>query len=363
MRETICARLEGLFRERLGPSDFFVPVDQTSYLVVTPSSTPEEGLICCLRISYDLHTSLLGSCGMEHLDISRAECVGDDVLECRAFSRFEILQMAEKAELVLAPPGSGRLGTETSGLRPVQTVAVETIGSEIQFLPVWDAQFQVIRAYRCIYRRVSVAGAGMTLQEEARELSHVALMALSRVSDVLQSHLAQNERFIVNLPVSYAALTSPLARMEFIAACRRLPCELRPYLVFKIEGSPRGVPHSRLIDLVTTIGPFCRGVIAKVSCSERSFGSYCGVGLTALGLGLEAASFSQATAAIERLSAMAKREGLCAFVDDVPDKPTLLHALNAGVKWISGARVLPAVLEPGPLTRLSLDTLINEAVA
>jgi hypothetical protein len=151
--------------------------------------------------------------------------------------------------------------------------------------------------------------------------------------------------------------------MEFIAACRRLPCELRPYLVFKIEGTPRGVPHSRMIELVTAIGPFCRGVIAKVPRSESIFDSYRGIGLTALGVGLKSASFSQATVAIARLSGVAKQEGLCAFVDDVPDKPTLLYALNAGVKWICGTRVLPAVLEPGPLTHLTLDTLMNEAVA
>lgn len=362
MREGICARLEGLFRQHLGPSDFFVPVDQSSYLVVMPTSTPEEGQICCLRISYELHDSLLGSCGLEHLDVSRAESVGDDVLELRPFSRFELVQLAEKAELFLAPPGSDNLKGELCELRPPKA-APPPADIEIKFLPVWDSQFQVIRAYRCIYNRSLIGSAGLTLKEEARELAQTALTALTRVSEVLQGHLAHNERFMVNMTVSYAVLTSPLARMEFIAACRRLPCELRPYLVFKIEGLPHGVPQGRLIELVTAIGPFCRAVIAKVPRTEHALDIYRGVGLKALGMGLGSASLSSVSPAIERLCAVAKREKLYTFLDDVPDVPTLRFALEAGVTWISGAAVLPPVAEPGPLLHVTIDTLINKAAA
>lgn len=363
MRGSICARLEGLFRQHLGPSDFFVPVDQSSYLVVMPSSTPEEGQVCCLRISYELHNSLLGSCGLEHLDVSRAESVSDNVLELRPFSRFELVELVEKAELDLAPPGSSSLGEELCELRPLKVPPSPPADVEIKFLPVWDSQFQVIRAYRCIYNRTVIGSAGLTLKEEARELSQAALTALTRVSDVLQAHLARNERFMVNMTVSYAVLTSPLARMEFIAACRRLPCELRPYLLFKIEGLPPGVPHGRLIELVTTIGPFCRGIIAKIPRTEHALDIYRGVGLKAVGMGLGSASPSSASAAIERLCALAKREKLCTFLDDVPDVSILRFALEAGVQWISGAAVLPPVAEPGPLLHLTRDALINEAAA
>lgn len=361
MHEAICARLEGLFRQRLGSSDFFVPIDQTSYLVVMPSSTPEEGQICCLHISYELHTGLLGSCSVEHLEIACADCVSDDVLELRPISRLEIVQFADKADLVLAPPGSGRLGADIHELQ--QPAPPPPPAVDIKFLPVWDAQFQVIRAYRCIPRRTLLGSAGLTLKEEAHELSQVTLATLSRVSEVLQGHLAHHERFIVNMPISYAALTAPLARMELTSACRRLPCELRPYLMFKIENLPPGVTHSRMVELVTTIGPFCRGVIAKAPRTEQALDIYRGIGLKALGVGLEGAPFSLASLAIERLSSMAKRERLCTFVDDVPDVSTLLYAVNAGVKWISGRVILPAVTEPGPLMHLTLDTLINEAAA
>jgi hypothetical protein len=363
MREAICARLETLFRQRLGPSDFFVPVDQSSYLVVMPSSTLEEGQICCLRLSYDLHVSLLGACGVEHLEISRASSVSDDVLELCPFSRLEIVQMAEKAELALAPPGSGGLCADKNDLRALQLIPCRPIDVEIKFLPVWDSQFQVIRAYRCIYNRTAVGSAGLTLKEEAQELAQMALTALTRVSEVLQNHLAHNERFMVNMTVSYAVLTSPLARMEFIAACRCLPCELRPYLVFKLEGFPHGVPHGRLIELLTAISPFCGAVIAKVPRTEHAIDIYSGVGLKALGMGLGSASLSSASAAIERLCAVAKREKLCTFLDDVPDVPTLRFALASGVTWISGAAVLPPVIEPGPLLHVTLDALIDEVAA
>ena len=365
MREGIASRLEAILRLRLGPSDFFVPIDQSSYLVVMPLATPEEGQICCLRISYELHTSLLGSCGIEQLDIARAEAVGDDVLELRPFSRVELAELAEKADLFRAPPGGGGLGSSISDLLEPQTSPTFAlpVDFEIEFLPVWDAEFEVIRAYRCIQKHSVLDSILMSRQAAASELVQVTLAMLARTSAVLKSHLAHKGRFMVNLPISYAALTSPVARLEFTDACRNLPFNLRPYLLFKIEDMPVGVPHSRLVDLVATIAPYCRAVIAKAPRQEASLDIYRGTGLKALGMEVKSATFPQATAAIERLCCLTEQAGWHAFLDDVPNVATLRFALDAGVKWVSGAAVIGPVAEPGPLMHLRLDTLLNDAAA
>lgn len=365
MREPVCTRLEAMFRQRLGPSDFFVPISETSYLVVMPASTPEEGQIGCLRISYDLHASLLGSCGVEHLEIARAETVGDDVLELTQLSQGEIIQMAERAGLVLAPSGGGHLDFVGPNLRrhPARTSHKLPNDVDLSFHPVWDATYEVIRAYRCAVRRKYLGSVIENPADEARELAQTTLGTLDHVSDVLQNHLKRNERFIVNTPISYAALTTPLARMEFTAACRRLSCDLRPHLVFKIEDIPVGAPQSRIVELVTALVPFCRAVIAKVPWRERRLDIYRVIGLKAVGLGLDRVPQCVAVSEIERLCRYAARNRLVVFLDDVADTGILQLAMASGVQWLSGPSVAPAVLEPGPLVRLDRNTLLNNVAA
>ena len=81
MRETIYARLEAILRQKLGATDFFAQMTEASYLVTMPSCEPEDAHICCLRIAYELHSSLLGECRLSDLRISRlVQGDGDGVL-------------------------------------------------------------------------------------------------------------------------------------------------------------------------------------------------------------------------------------------------------------------------------------------
>jgi hypothetical protein len=62
VRPSIHQRLETILRQKLGPSDFFIQIDEVSYLVTIPGIEPEEAQVCCLRVAYELHTDLLGPC-------------------------------------------------------------------------------------------------------------------------------------------------------------------------------------------------------------------------------------------------------------------------------------------------------------
>ncbi len=365
MREAVCTRLEAMFRQRLGSADFFVPVDETAYLVVMPSSTPEEGQVCCLRISYDLHQSLLGSCGVEYVEIARADPVGDDTLELCPLSRSAIQQLADEVGLVFASTGSGSFDDEPVAVQPAPSQAAHKLPNDIDlsFHPVWDAQYQVIRAYRCAVQRKYLGSVTQSPVDDARELTQITLGTLDHVSEVLHSHLQRNERFIVNAPVSYAALTSPLARMEFTAACRRLSCSLRPHLVFNIEDLPVGAPQSRIVELVTTLVPFCRAVIVTVPWRERQLDIYRVIGLKAIGLGLDRVPQCMAMSEIERLCRYAARNRLVVFLDEVQNLDVLRGALDAGVMWLSGPAIAPPTLEPGPLVRLERDVLFRTVAA
>src|ERR1700733_2853782 len=70
--QSIYVRLETLLRQKLGPADFYVQLDETSFLVSMPSTTEEESQVFCIRVAHELHTSLLGRCEVKQLKIARA---------------------------------------------------------------------------------------------------------------------------------------------------------------------------------------------------------------------------------------------------------------------------------------------------
>ena len=362
IRPGVIARLETLLRQRLGPADFFVPIDEASYLVVMPGSTSEDGRICCLRIAYELFTSMLGPCTIEQLDIAHAEAVSDDVLETRPFRIAELVELAKKAELVLGPSPADAAHHELHSLAVPSSQPAPP--AELSYLPIWDAQYQVIRAYLAI-SKVNKRFSGIEANGQiARELSRQSLEVLDKSTRSLDIHLARGERFQLTIPISYEMLSSQVARMEFICTCRQLSGALRPYLAFRLEDIPVGVPQSRLVDLVATLAPFSGMLLAKVSAklSTYSIAAYQGIGLKAVGIGLNAIPESEQMREIDRLAAETKRLKLMAFLDDVSSLDILRYALERGINWLSGPAIVVAVDEPGPMKRLSAVQLAGNFV-
>jgi len=362
IRPGVIARLETLLRQRLGPADFFVPIDEADYLVVMPGSTPEDGQICCLRIAYELFTSLLGPCTIEQLDIAHAEAVDDDVLETRPFRIAELIEMAKKAELVLgpSPTDAAHLELHSLGVPSGQPALV----TELSYLPIWDTQYQVIRAYVAATKGSRRFAGVETNGSNARELSRQLLTVLETSVRSLDAHLARGERFQLTIPVSYEVLSSQVARMEFICTCRQLSSSLRPYLAFRLDDIPVGVPQSRLVDLVATLAPFSGMLLAKVSArlSTYSIAAYQGIGLKAVGIGLNSVPESEQMREIDRLAAETKRLKLMAFLDDVSSLDILRYALERGINWLSGPAISSTVDDPGPMKRLSAVQLAGNFV-
>src|SRR5258706_4882886 len=57
IRAGIYSRLETILRQRLGPADFFVAVDEVFYLVTMPAAIAADGQVACLGAAHELYTS------------------------------------------------------------------------------------------------------------------------------------------------------------------------------------------------------------------------------------------------------------------------------------------------------------------
>ncbi|HWA03341.1 MAG TPA: hypothetical protein VG819_07410 [Rhizomicrobium sp.] len=356
MREAVHQRMEMLLRQKLGPSDFFIRVDDVSYLVTIPSTDAEEVQVCCLRVAFELHTGLLGPCTIGQLQIASATARDDETLVVTPIVVPQIFALAERAgidELVRAgAPAVDREGGRFAGGQG-RYYRVR------HFVPIWDARAEAVSAYRCVVEALEPVSQAPTPKAKAHAALSIALGTLDCAVQALETHIARGERFLVHVQIPFETLSSPVARMEFVAACRALSHELRPYLVFEIGDLPVGVPQSRLNDLVTTIRPFARGIAAEVALRNPTLVMYQGIGLYAIGLNLSGPPDSLTRVEIERLAINARRFGISAFLSEVSNTPLIEFARECGVQWMSGPAILKSVEQPGPMIRLHASEVLR----
>jgi hypothetical protein len=366
MREAVFARLEVALRQRLGPSDFFIPIDDVSLLVVMPTVTAEEAQMCCLRIAYELHSSLLGTCSVDHLQVANVVAGPDDILEITPLVVPHLTELAERAGLheLIAKKSMDRAAIASSLPAPQSTTPPEPSPLDenlCHFMPIWDTRNAVITAYRCAPKQNGLLHSMEVSDIPTPALLQASLAMLYRAISSLEINLARGVRVLVNILVPYEILAMPVARMEFVAACRQLRSDLRPYLVLEIVGMPVGVPPSRLADLVCVIQSFGRAVIARVPLNGPSLSSCEGSGLKGLGFRIVPGpgGVSDMKNDIERLCTATKRMRLPAFLDGVPTNEMVRFAHSAGVQWMSGAAITQPVPELGPMVRLGVETFVH----
>lgn len=357
LRDAAAARLEQLLSERLGSADCFLPLDDMNRLVIMPQVAPADGEVVCLRIAYDLVKGLLGVCRLEQLTVAPAAAIGDSIIEVEEFGADELVSLAQKAGLSLAPPEA-----EADDLRDALPPEANEI--DVLYYPVWDAQMQVIRSYRCRPAAGWQCHGPEGSPERLLSMVRVTLDLMQRGARDLQRCIARGERFILTLPVSYQILAAPVPRMQLLAGCRALGPNLRPYLAYALKDMPTGIPQSRVAEVTTILQAFCGAVLARVPHPAAvALPSFRTSGIKALGVSLKGVSPSSCETEIAALVSETKRSGMVAFADFVDTPAALQCCLDRGVRWLCGTAVAAAVGEPGPLKALSRVKLLKDARA
>jgi hypothetical protein len=355
-KETVWAHLESLLGQKLGPTDFYVQLDDTSFLVSMPTAQEDEAQTFCLRVAHDLHDSLLGRCDTGKLRIARVSSVQDGDVQTTAVTGQALHILAGRAGLKLPQSGASMPQPAKIGPKPTRLDKFQH-----SFLPVWDAQKEAITTYRAISGCDQPAIEGLN-----RGAKFELALTLSRINDAgrrLAAHLAAGERFMMWLPLSYDVLSSPVGRMEVAGACRTLSSDLRPYFIFEICDLPQGVPQSRLSELVGSLRPFCRIVAAQLPIRTANDSAYLGAGLQAIGVSVAGCAAAEMGKEIMRLSQAAKKkQQLMTFVLDVPSGEVLQAARALGIHLLSSPLIGGLVSDPAPIRRLSARS-ISEATA
>ncbi|HEY4941696.1 MAG TPA: hypothetical protein VII56_09710 [Rhizomicrobium sp.] len=348
LRGSVSAHLESLLRQKLSSSDFFVQLDDTSFLVSMPEAVAEASQIFCLRIAHELHTSMLGHCQLGQLRIAKAVRLQGDEVETVDVGGPQLIQLAIAAGLD-GISESERLAARRTAPRPAAPSAPEY---SHRYVPLWDAQREAITTWRCATD--PLAGVSATATPDVKVELGATLSRIAHAARSLTEHMKVGERFLVSIPLTYDVLTAPAGRMEIVSACRDLSSALRPYLIFEIGDLPYGVPQSRLSELVCVVKPFCRAVAALLPARTSNHGDYQSAGLHAIGVSLAAggASLTAMDYEVAKVCAAAKRLHILSFVLDAPTPDAIRAARDHGANLISSPIVGGAVASPRSVQRL-----------
>lgn len=374
--EGVYARLESLLRSKLGPNDLFLRIGDIAYLVTMPTTDPEDVNAICMRVAFDLHTSFLGQCEIEQIEVSMVSAGEDDTLVLHRLPAEKVVSLAEKAGISFTPsrgtqaiesrqsppgPQTTSISTATKGIGPTWNFVEPpppVLTVEHHFIPIWSVRNAAVTTYACEPKTISAAGRQDSIalnQLSPKERVQVDITAFrAGIEQLAKSHEVGN-RFLLAVPISFELLGTPAGRMELLAVSRNLPYSYRHFLIFIIRDVPPGVAQSRLANMVTILRPFGRSVSASIAPTQRAYGAYQGIGLRSIGFDLQ--EFMPQTPLaqhdVEQLAYFARQANLGTFLSNVRDKSILKYAQDANIGHLSGPAISPALTEPHSMWRLT----------
>jgi hypothetical protein len=364
LRETIVGRLEAILRHRLGPADFFLELNDTSFCVVMPASEPVDAQVCCLRVAYELHSSLLGPCSIDSIKLARATSLEEGVLTLEPIVYPGIRDLAARAGLqdVLRP--DSRNGERGAPVQAQQQPTHDTRHEySFSFIPLWDTRREAITTWRCRTRKILPGTPDLGGFAKLRDDLTRTLASLHHAGSVLADRIEQGDRFLIDLPVPYVVLSAPLGRMEFVSACRDLPADYRAFLTFEISDMPQGVPHSRINELVTAIKPFCKAVFAQVPYGGGGYTAFQAAGLNAIGMALPryGRTASEMREEMYRPATASRKLAMISYLLDVERLDLVAICCDAGINFISGPVIGAPRAVPAHMSRLSRAQVESES--
>lgn len=231
------------------------------------------------------------------------------------------------------------------------------------FLPLVNQKSGVISIFHCAAVRLDsfdrIINGHDVLTDSANEKPAIELdlLTLARAKIGLMDMTMRKRIALVSIPLSYATLSRPRARQDFLAALKTVPLELQRYLVITLTGFPDGVPTGTLTEYVHLIKNNVRGVAARVLPETNSFKSLKEAGVQIVGFKFPEAEPVSAKMAETLLTFKknASKFGLSTFVRNLKRKDLVRAAIDLEYDYFSGPAIADLSDYVGPVREVDLS--------
>ncbi len=365
---------ETAIRRSMGPGDTYSRLDELSYLVLFRALSPEEAEIKCRAISEEICQRLFGEQGMQvslrnlvaSVNIASlppdipAQAVLDAHME--RVGRATIVSRGNPDGPVIVAQS---LSLRISGDDAFGRVSTDEI--EYFYRPVWDTVKQVVVTYLCQPApRSSTPPDASPMCFWTGEAEHDQAALDKLILDELAARTirlhAEGHRVLIALPVSFATLSRSRLWSAYAETCRRNPKEVLRDLACVVTGIEAGVPHIRLGQELPKLANFARHIFCVAG--DGAVHRFAGTGVRAVGVSIDPADAE--IRSIERLKKLGRETrdaGLDAFVLGLSSTSLAINAMGAGIRYLEGPAIRPAVADPRLAFAQSLEYLYQSKLA
>jgi hypothetical protein len=344
----------------LSPVDMAAPYGECGFLAVFSRHSQREAELKCLLIAREMGRRLVGNDEAGDLVKVRSATIAEDGELHFADADLDASASALQHELGAAPIHALKL------LPRLMTISLPQ-WEQLQFIyrPLLSLRGMVVSTFICVpIRPLETRGYSsgyhvLADPADPLQIADLDIVVLAKVIGDLIETGNNDVRALLSLPVHFQTLASPRSREVYIGLCRAHLGSLGSRLIFELVELPEGIVQSRLHDLVATLRPYSRAVIARLPLTQRSLGSFRLAGLHAVGADIyynrddEASVMHQMDQFVEK----ANKEWLKTYIHGLRSVSLTTAAISAGFDYIDGYSLSSIVNIPKRPLRYELHQL------
>ena len=251
-----------------------LPLNDTQFLAIQIGAPKHIAAACCGRVALDTMVYFLGAEAKPAINVLMATGVEGGELAASPIDEA-IIRDAIAARATPSPAGGPESeGPKWGAIPPNRRVERATIAinpvthAVLRLEPIWSVGQEAVVSYllaASIFHQVGETLSVTRMSDLApRAALAYATEAVQFASRTLDEAARVGTRFAIHIPIPVEAFSVTNGRHELVRALQDLPQDQRQLIIVEISKCGVGMPHSRMLDLVSIVRPFCRAVLARV---------------------------------------------------------------------------------------------------
>ncbi len=358
MAEHVQLFFEAAIRRSLKPGDTFVRHGELGYLVMFRDLTAAEAEVKCASISDELCRRLFGANGE---DVSLRNLIANVALTTipsgpEQTASLNALLEREGKEVVIARSGPVAIASASKQLRltmvgnPAVRLRVPPQDIGYVYRPIWDSINHVVLTYLCqpVIGAAAAQGAGgFCAAYEEEDQAALDLLVLKQGLEHGARLRAAGLRVILAVPVHFPTVARARTWREYSNALHQIEEEVRRDLASVVLGIERSVPHIRLVQELPKLSRMAYRVFCLADRCQKVGARFANTGTHGIGLELdEKEDEAQTAIRLRDLAREAQAATIEAFALGLRSTSLALGAIHAGMRYLEGPVVRPAVVDP-----------------
>lgn len=323
----------------LTPTDMASPYGDGTFLLVFSRLSQREAELKCLLIAREAGRRLVGSDEAADMVKVRSVVVEDDGSMAFVDADLDASTAALRREVGAAAIRS---------LKALPRLLTDGLGhwDELQFIyrPLLSLRGMVVSTFICVPIRALDHGAYasgyrvLTDPGDECQIADLDTVVLAKVVADLTATGNRDVRALLSLPVHFQTLAVPRFRDVYLDLCRRHLTTFDTRVIFELVELPEGIVQSRLHNLVATLRPYSRAVIARLPLGQNSLASFRLAGLHAVGADIYYSRDPEPSLmrSMDQFVEKAEKQSLKTYIHGLRTVSLTTAAISSGFDYIDG---------------------------